>query len=197
MAQVMTREEIAIKAIRDKIELINSLSNSYQFKNWQKTVSSTLTNIYTHRKDVVDNFESIKSTKVVYSGSNDRTYEAKVEVKEFLESIISDIQHFGIVQFIEDNIKDTISVNVNQHNEQNQSTQVSINLEYIIEVLKGELRTSEIDELKEILDADMEMKEKKKSFVDKIKSFGSDVASNILANILTNPMVYEQIGKMI
>lgn len=193
----MTKEEIAIKAIRIKIELIDSLNNSNQFKNWQKTVSSTLTNIYTYRKDVVDNFESIKSTKVVYSGSGDRTYEAKAEAKEFLESIIVDIEHFGLVELIEKNSKDTLSVNVNQHNEQNQSTLVSINLEYIIEVFKGELRTSEIDELKEILEANIDPKIKKKNFIEKIKSFGSDVASNILANILTNPKVYEGINGML
>ena len=51
-------------------------------------------------------------------------------------------------------------------------------------------------ELKAILESSDEPEKKTKRFIDKIKSFGSDVASNILANLLTNPKVYEQLGGM-
>jgi hypothetical protein len=193
----MIKTDTAIKAINAKIEKLSEIGNHSQFDNWKKATSSTLSNIYPNKDNIISKFESIKSWVHVYSGSGDRTSEAKREAKEYLNSLISDIENFGIPHLVEKNNKDALSVNVHQHNEQNQSTQVSINFEYIVEVLKGELRTSEIEELKEILEANIELKEKKKSFMDKIKSFGSDVASNILANILTNPTVYEQIGKML
>lgn len=43
----------------------------------------------------------------------------------------------------------------------------------------------------------IELKEKKKKFFNKIKSFGADVSSNILVNLWTNPMIYEQLRKML
>ena len=194
----MIKNDTAIKAINEKIEKLSEIGNHSQFDIWKKATSSTLSNIYPDRDNsIISKFESIKSWVTVFSGSGDRTSEAKREAKDYLNSLISDIENFGLPHLVEKPHKESLSVNVHQHNEQNQSTQVSINFEYIIEVFKGELRTSEIEELKEILEADIEPKEKKKSFIDKIKSFGSDVASNILANILTNPMVYEQIGKML
>ena len=54
-----------------------------------------------------------------------------------------------------------------------------------------------LNQLKEILESNQEPKEKKKTFVEKMKSFGSDVASNILANLLTKLKVYEQMGGML
>jgi len=193
----MIKTNTAIKAINEKIEKLSEIENHSQFDNWKKATSSTLSNIYPNKENIISKFESIKSWVSVFKGSGDRTSFAKIEAKEYLDSLISDIENFGLPHLLEKNQKEPLSVNVHQHNEQNQSTQVNINLEFIIEVIKGELRNSEIEELKEILEADMEQKEKKKSFVDKIKSFGSDVASNILANILTNPKVYEQLGKML
>jgi hypothetical protein len=53
-----------------------------------------------------------------------------------------------------------------------------------------------LEELKAILSSELDENEKKKNFFDKIKSFGSDVASNILASLMTNPAVYEQLGGM-
>lgn len=193
----MVTNDKAIKAITEKIDKLSEIYNKFQFDNWQKTTSSTLSNIYPNKENIITKFESIKSTMFVYRGNGDRTLEAKKEAKEYLESLISDINNFGLPHLIEKNTKEALSVNVHQHNEQNQSTHLSINFDYIVEVIKGELRNSEIEELKAILEADIEPKERRKSFIDKIKSFGSDVASNILANLLTNPKVYEQLGGML
>lgn len=59
------------------------------------------------------------------------------------------------------------------------------------------MKGGQVKELKAILDGDEEPEKKKKSFFEKIKSFGSDVSSNILANVLTNPDVYTNIGGML
>ena len=193
----MINNDTAIKAIRDKIEKLSAVVNHSQYDNWKKTTSSTLSNIYPNKEIIISKFESIKSWVTVFNGSGDRTSHAKIEAKDYLDSLISDIENFGLPHLLEKNQKEPLSVNVHQHNEQNQSTQVNINFELIIEVIKGELRSSEIEELKEILGADIDPKIKKKNFIEKIKSFGSDVASNILANILTNPKVYEGINGML
>ncbi|WP_291103985.1 MULTISPECIES: hypothetical protein [unclassified Flavobacterium] len=193
----MIDKEVAIKAINSKLEQLKSVGGHQEFNNWRKITSTTLSNIYTNKEDLIQKFESIKAWVTVMSGSGDRTNQAKREAEDYLKSIISDIEHFGLPQLIDSKQSEKLSVNVHQQNNQNQSTSVNINIDFILDVLKGELRNSEIEEVKDILESDDEPKEKKKKFIDKIKSFGSDVASNILANILTNPQVYEQIGKML
>lgn len=193
----MILAESAIQALTKKIEQLESVRTTDEFYNWQKTTSSTLQNIYPNRPPVIERFHTIKPYEMKWKGDGTRINEGKKEAREYLDSLISDIEHFGLPHLSEKNTTDALNVSVHQHNEQNQSTQVSVNFEYIVEVLRGELRTSEIDELKEILDTDDEPKVKKKRFIDKIKSFGSDVASNILANLLTNPQVYDQLGRML
>lgn len=193
----MIKPESAITAINKKIEELTSISNPSDFRIWQKVAISTLLNIYPNNSDLKSKFEGISPTKKTMGGYDDVTANAKKEATSILKSLISDIEDFGLPQLNPVNKNDKVSVIVNQHNSQNQSTSVSINIDFIIEILKGELRSSEIDEVKEILESDIEPKEKKKKFIDKIKSFGSDVASNILANLLTNPQVYEQIGKIL
>jgi hypothetical protein len=191
----MVNEEVAIKAINSKLKQLENVTGYQEYNNWKKITSTTLSNIYTNKVDLIQKFESIKAWVTVMSGSGDRTHHAKREAEVFLKSIISDIEHFGVPKIIESKQGEKLSVNVNQQNTQSQSTSVNIN--FILDVLKGELRNSEIEEVKEILESHDETKVKKKKFIEKIKSFGSDVASNILANILTNPTIFEQLGKML
>lgn len=58
--------------------------------------------------------------------------------------------------------------------------------------LEDELTVSQLKDVKEIMKTNEPKEEKKKKVIDKIKSFGGDVASNILANILTNPNIWGQ-----
>jgi hypothetical protein len=193
----MIDKEVAIKAINFKLEQLKNVGNYQEYNNWKIITSTTLSNIYSNKEDMIRKFESIKAWVAVINGSGDRTNKAKLEAEDFLKSIISDIEHFGLPQIIESKQGEKLSVNVHQQNNQNQSTSVNINIDIILDVLKGELRNSEIEEVKEILESHDETKVKKKKFIEKIKSFGSDVASNILANILTNPTIFEQLGKML
>ena len=181
----------AIQAIQNKLDALIQLRETKQFNVWQKETVLTLINIYSESDKRIKSFEGIYSFH--YS---DRFPDAKLEAEAILKSLVNDIKDFGIVKSDSNSKMERINLNVNQHNTQNQSTSVSINIDFILDVLKGELRNSEIEEVKDILESDDEPKEKKKKFIDKVKSFGSDVASNILANILTNPKVYEQIGKI-
>lgn len=187
----------AIEAIQYKIELLSKTEKTEDFNLWQKSTVLTLVNIYNESDKRILSFENIRSYNHYGISGIDRFPNAKVEAKKILTSIIKDIQDFGIIKSSLESKVGGVNVNVNQFNTQNQSTNVNIDLKIILDVIKDELRGSEIVELKEILESKEEPKEKKKKFVDKIKSFGVDVSSNILANLLTNPMVFEQFGKMI
>ena len=71
---------------------------------------------------------------------------------------------------------------------QNQTQDVKINLNLIVQAFQDELSGKQLKEIQEIIgNKNIKAEEKRTSIVDKIKSFGSDVMSNVLANILTNP----------
>jgi hypothetical protein len=187
----------AIKAVKEKIELISKIRDYREFDTWQNMTSVTLTNIYPEKKDVVEKFHSIVSKQFEYKGNGDRTPTAKREAQEYLENIIKDLENFGVPVSIKPSEDKSVKLHVNQSSNQTQTTSVSVGIELIFDVIKGELRNSEIEQLKEILDSKEDVKTKKKNFIEKIKSFGSDVSSNILANLLTNPQVYEQLNQML
>lgn len=190
----MITEDKAIGAITDKIEDLKKVQMDAQFYTWRKATIGTLKRVVPHNETIFKNLESISIT-TAFGG--DFTARGKQDAKTLLENLIADIKNFGLEepQNLNKN-KPSLNVNVNQHNNQIQTTSVSINIDFILDVLKGELRASEIEQVKEILDSKDEPKEKKKKFIEKIKSFGNDVASNILANILTNSEIYSALGQL-
>lgn len=84
----------------------------------------------------------------------------------------------------------SITVNVNQEQSQQQH-QVS---DLLIEALKDDLTGRQQKELKEIMQSDDKPEQKRSKIIDKLKSFGSDVLSNIVANIITNPAILSSLG---
>ena len=59
------------------------------------------------------------------------------------------------------------------------------------EAIKDDLTGRQIKELKQIVeDESGDMKKARPKIVDKLLSFGKDVASNIVANLLTNPSIW-------
>jgi len=187
--------ETAIKSLKSKLLELESVRNSNEYYNWNSSTVSKL-EIICPRNSIVQSVREINA--VGYKSDN--TPHAKERAKTLLTGLLQDIEDFGLerINFNSNSLENNaVNVSVNQQNNQSQSTNVSINFEYIVEILKGELRNSEIEELKEILESKQDPKEKKKSFIEKIKSFGNDVSSTILANLLTNPQVYEGLGGML
>ncbi len=191
----MITKERAIEAIQEKIKEIDGVEFFDQFYPWQMATIGTLKRVVPSNFTIIEHISKIDS-RGYYGG--DMTKSAKRDSKQILESLLKDIERFGLEEPLkEPRRKEMVKVEVSQTNNQTQSTNVTISISLLIDVLKGELRTSEIQELKEILKSDQEPKVKQKSFIDKINSFGSGLASNILANLLTNPQVYNQLGRMI
>lgn len=79
------------------------------------------------------------------------------------------------------------SITIN--NTQNNIQSVVFNL--IIDSVKDEITGKELKELKELLkEFESEPHKTKTKLIDKIRCFGTDVLSNMIANILTNPSIY-------
>lgn len=190
-------EKKAIQAIQIKLEKLDLINENKQFIIWQKETVLTLVNIYSEIDKRVKSVEEIRTYQNYGIGAIDRFTFAKEEASAILNSIITDIQNFGIISSFDRSESGKINLNLTQHNSQNQKIDVHLNFEVIFDSLKYGLSGSQIEELKEILESNQDPKDKKKSFVEKIKSFGLDAASNILANLLTTPGVYEQLGGML
>lgn len=79
-----------------------------------------------------------------------------------------------------------VTVNVNQSQTQNQTQEINIFLESIADEITGK----QYKELKSIAQEEPNPEKSKQKIVEKLKSFGGDVLSNIVANIVTNPSVW-------
>ncbi|MCL2561941.1 MAG: hypothetical protein FWE10_06450 [Rikenellaceae bacterium] len=81
----------------------------------------------------------------------------------------------------------SITLNQNQHQNQDQSTVLV--LQVFIDSIKDELTGKQYKELTDIVQKERDINKAKPKIIEKIKNFGIDTASNIIANIITNPTV--------
>lgn len=81
-----------------------------------------------------------------------------------------------------------ITLNVVQNQSQTQSQSVAIDI--FLESIKDELTGKQVKELKQIAHEEPDPEKAKIKILDKVKSFGMDVLSNIVANVITNPSVW-------
>lgn len=91
-----------------------------------------------------------------------------------IPQIINDTKNLKIID-------KSINVNVSQ----NQSQQQSQSLDLFMDLIKDELTGKQYQEIQEIIKTERNPALAKTKLVDKIKSFGVDITSNIIANIIT------------
>ena len=84
-----------------------------------------------------------------------------------------------------------VTTNINNSNSQTQNQQQSLAVELFLEAIKDELTGRQIKELKAVVaEAGNVLQKARPGIIEKLKSFGADVASNIVANLLTNPAIW-------
>lgn len=84
-----------------------------------------------------------------------------------------------------------VTTNINNSNSQTQNQQQSFAIELFLEAIKDDLTGRQIKELKAVVaEADNNLQKARPGIIEKLKSFGTDVASNIVANLLTNPEIW-------
>jgi hypothetical protein len=111
----------------------------------------------------------------------DNIVSCKKQGKDILEACITELETFG-----QPDKKESDKAGININLTQNQT----VNITLLISALEDELTVSQLREVKGLMKTEEPKSEKKRKIIDKIKSFGGDVASNILANILTNPNIW-------
>lgn len=85
----------------------------------------------------------------------------------------------------------TLNVNTNINNSNNQSQIQEQSVLVFLNAIKDDLTGRQIKELKAVVaEHNNDLDKARPSIIDKLKSFGIDVASNIVANIITNPTIW-------
>lgn len=172
-----------------QIELINKQllkldSSDFDLNGWKSSTIVILSRIFGDHYQGIKAIENIKYTSGgINSVSWNNLVSCKKQGKDILEACITELETFGQP---EPKKNENSGININLTQNQNQT----VNINLLIGALEDELTVSQLREVNEIMSSGEQKSEKKKKLIDKLKSFGSDVASNVLANILTNPNIW-------
>jgi predicted nucleotidyltransferase len=178
--------QIQIELIKKQIAKLDE--DDFNLSGWKSSTIVILGRIFGDTYQGIKAIENIKYssggiTTAQSSHHWDNMKSCKKQGKDILEACITELETFGQPDKKE-NSKSDININLTQ----NQNQTVNINL--LISALEDELTVSQFREVNDLMKSDDIKSEKRKKIIDKIKSFGSDIASNILANILTNPNIW-------
>lgn len=165
------------------------------YQKWLATTKRYLGIAFPNDKDIKE-FDAVSSEKL--SPQQQRKLLAILEAFSSLPSIIPDAR---ITEIKEKEGKGhnaiNVTTNINNSNQQSQTQtqEQTLAVELFIEAIKDDLTGRQIKELKQVVnDADGDLQKARPGIIDELKSFGSDVASNIVANLLTNPMIWGGLG---
>lgn len=175
----------ALKEIENPV-----ITNEYDLKAWQGKAVNIVVRVYgpnSKQEEQILNvyfkrYASGSINGVSFGGGNNSEF-AKKQASEIIKGLINDLQTFGLPEVTKPENANGISISLSQH--QNQTVQI----QFIWELIKDELTGKQIKELETIIN-EPDSQNKKSKVIEKLKSFGGDVLTNIVANILTNPGIY-------
>lgn len=158
---------------------VYKVEDESRYQTW-KSKSIRLLNI-----NFKDDMES--SAFVEAANSFDKLHYTPKYLKEMVGILISCKEIPNNIKQKE-NVRQTpssaVTVNINQSQTQNQEINI------FIDAISDELTGKQYKELKSIAQEESNPDTSKQKIVEKLRSFGSDVLSNIVANIITNPSIW-------
>ena len=90
--------------------------------------------------------------------------------------------------------QNSITIQNTNTNTQSQCQEQSLAIHLFIEAIKDNLTGRQIKELKEIVaEENNNLQKARPNILAKLKEFGVDILSNVVANILTNPTIWTQL----
>lgn len=87
-------------------------------------------------------------------------------------------------------IDKSVHVSLSQQQTQNQTQEQKTAIDIFLEAIGDELLARQYNELREIAKAEPNPEKAKTKVLGKIKSWGGDVLANVVANIVTNPNIW-------
>ncbi|WP_312696007.1 hypothetical protein [Sphingobacterium mizutaii] len=178
--------EKQIELLRKQITKLDD--NDFDLDAWKSSTNVLLGRIFG------DTYQGIKAIDKIKFDSGgwaigdsshfwDNMVSCKKQGRDIMGACILELETFGQP---EKKGADRSGIHINLTQNQNQT----VNINLLISALEDELTVSQLREVNDLMKADEPKSEKKRKIIDKLKLFGSDVASNILANILTNPNIW-------
>lgn len=182
--------EALIKEFRDRIPRLINVDDRFMYykyddkDNYEKWLATTkrFLSIHYPNDKFVSEFEKI-SKNILCEGQQQKML-AILEAIDELPTIVPQNSEKQTGNGV------NITTNVSNTNTQSQNQEQSLAIDIFLEAIKDDLTGKQIKELKEVLTESGNDAEKARGgIIEKLKSFGSDVAANIVANILTNPII--------
>lgn len=161
--------------------------DSELYQKWLATTKRFISIKYLNDKDV-NEFDSISKEEL--GPEQQKRLLAILEAFAILPTIIPD-NKVGLEK--NGKKKDAINVTttINNTNSQSQHQEQLLAIDLFIDAIKDDLTGRQIKELKAVVEeVDNDLQKARPGIIAKLKEFGTDVASNIVANILTNPMIW-------
>ncbi len=169
--------------LNKEIELLKNQISKLDNKNfdlnaWKSYTIVVLGRIFGENNQKIKQIENIKYDFGSWSlrdtlGNSSSMYACKKLAKEILEASISELENFGLPE-----------------RETKKAELVNINL--ILTAFEDELKVSQFKEIKKIIVSDEKEEDKKEKIVEKLNSFGQNIAANIIANIITKPQISDK-----
>ena len=161
-------------------EFSNYINDAPNYAKWKEKCKRFL-NLNFESDKYIENFEK---NCAVYDNSH--THNELIGILEAFKDMPS------IIQKPTSKSKNTPTtvVNVNQKQQQEQSQSQEIAIHIFLEAIKDELKGKQLKEIKAIIAEEPEPEKAKSKVIEKLKSFGEDVLTNIVANVITNPTIW-------
>ena len=118
------------------------------------------------------------------------------DVQSVIDSAIEEVKAIGLPT-TNNVVSRDININNTLNQTQNQSQDINLAVTILLEALKDDLTGKQRKELLAVANDASNPEEARKGLLDKLKTFGEEVTASIVANILTNPQVWNFIGTII
>ncbi len=163
--------------------------NNESYQKWLATTKRYLGIHFPNDKDI-NEFDTISKENL--SPEQQKKLLGILEAFALLPTIIPDSR---TTQITEKKGRGREAINVtttiNNTNSQAQNQAQTIAVELFLEAIKDDLTGRQIKELKEVVAASNgDLQKAKPGIIEKLKSFGADITSNVVANLITNPAIW-------
>lgn len=118
------------------------------------------------------------------------------DLQSVLDSAIEEVRVIGLPT-TNSVVSRDININNTLNQTQNQRQEINRAVDILLEALKDDLTGKQRKELIALAKEAATPEEARKGIIEKLKSFGEGVTTSIVANILTNPQVWDYLGMMI
>jgi hypothetical protein len=191
----MEKEKIAETLTQIKLTIDNSTRDDLYSKT--SIVSSILHRFYSKESAYQKDFKYIKQSLGMLVADNrdeapfgPNVAKIRTLTHSLIDNILFEINQMGLPSKA-DKIMDK-SINIQNHlsQKQDQTQTQTTNFSVVLETLKDTLTGKQYKEIVEIAEAEQDHEKAKPKIITKLLSFGENVCSNIIANLVTNPAIW-------